>query len=446
MDQRVDKDMESNVTICLNMIVKNESHIIVDTLKNLCSYINFSYWVISDTGSTDNTKELITTFFKEKGIPGELVEHEWVDFAYNRTKALECAFNKTDYLLVFDADDSIVGDFKLPTEYDCDRYTLRFGTNFSYVRPLLFTNRKKWRFKGVLHEFLENIDPISKSGTIEGDYHLISGRSGSRNKNPNKYIDDATVLKNAHLQILDTDYSLACRYAFYCAQSYKDAGTKWEKDAIEWYIKCLSLNMWDQEKYHSCLSIGNIYMNQKDFQNALKYWYKTVEYDGERIEGIVNAQNYLRNDGQHLLVNALYHRFKNYKPFLKNKLFLFQNIYNDQLEYNNMISSYYVNDKQTGYTCLKQIIKNGTIDYTLLKSTIDNFKFYLDFLKADTNENILELFYAFDNLVTKYKDKCQNPDNAMISVFNTLFDKARPLLPDNNEIKNKSYLLNLHEL
>ena len=35
---------------------KNESHIITKTLNNLCSYINFSYWVICDTGSIDNTK------------------------------------------------------------------------------------------------------------------------------------------------------------------------------------------------------------------------------------------------------------------------------------------------------------------------------------------------------------------------------------------------------
>ena len=75
-------------TICLNMIVKNESSIIIETLKNLCNYINFDYWVISDTGSNDNTKELICDFFKNKGIVGELVEHEWKDFGYNRTKAL----------------------------------------------------------------------------------------------------------------------------------------------------------------------------------------------------------------------------------------------------------------------------------------------------------------------------------------------------------------------
>jgi len=57
------------------MIVKNEAHIIVETLNNLCSYINFEYWVISDTGSTDNTKNLIQDFFSERKIPGELIEN-----------------------------------------------------------------------------------------------------------------------------------------------------------------------------------------------------------------------------------------------------------------------------------------------------------------------------------------------------------------------------------
>ena len=102
----------SKKTICLNMIVKNEEHIIIETLKNLCSYINFDYWVIADTGSTDNTKKLICDFFNDKKIKGELLEHEWQDFAYNRTLAINSAFNKTDYLFIFDADDSIHNNFK----------------------------------------------------------------------------------------------------------------------------------------------------------------------------------------------------------------------------------------------------------------------------------------------------------------------------------------------
>ena len=71
-------------TLCLNMIVKNESHIIEETLTNILEYMELDYWVISDTGSTDNTKQIIKDFFKNKNIPGELFEDEWKDFGHNR--------------------------------------------------------------------------------------------------------------------------------------------------------------------------------------------------------------------------------------------------------------------------------------------------------------------------------------------------------------------------
>ena len=415
-------------TVCLNMIVKNESHIIIKTLENLCNYIQFSYWVISDTGSTDNTKELITDFFKDRQINGEIVEHEWVDFGYNRTKALECAYNKTDFLFIFDADDEIVGDFVLPHVYDCDRYTCKFGTDFVYYRPLLINNRKKWGFKGVLHEFLVNIDEVQGGKNIEGNYHLVSGRSGNRSKNPNKYRDDAIILKKAHFDESATDYSLSCRYAFYCAQSYKDAGLEYIDDAIEWYKKCLDLKMCGQEKYHSCLTIGDLYMKKNENENALKYWYKTIEYDEERIEGIINAINHLRNSGQHLLVNALYYRFKNYKSNLQNKLFLFKAMYNNQLEYNNSISAYYVSDKMSGYECSKIIFINKILPYNLLKLTVSNFKFYIDFIDKDKNEGVLQLFYAFDEVMDMISLKNEQIDDNMVTIWNKLFEKSRPLL------------------
>ena len=61
------------VTLC--MIVKNESHIIHECLETIHKYVD--YWVISDTGSTDGTQDIIKRFFAEKGIPGELHQDEW---------------------------------------------------------------------------------------------------------------------------------------------------------------------------------------------------------------------------------------------------------------------------------------------------------------------------------------------------------------------------------
>ena len=43
--------------ICLNMIVKNEAHIVHEVLDACAPYI--SSWVIVDTGSTDGTQDLI---------------------------------------------------------------------------------------------------------------------------------------------------------------------------------------------------------------------------------------------------------------------------------------------------------------------------------------------------------------------------------------------------
>lgn len=82
--------MDGNMKkIALCMIVKNESHIIRECLESVYKYID--YWVICDTGSTDDTKQIIKKFFEEKNIPGELHDHEWKGFGHNRTLAFDVA-------------------------------------------------------------------------------------------------------------------------------------------------------------------------------------------------------------------------------------------------------------------------------------------------------------------------------------------------------------------
>ena len=140
-------------TICLNMIVKNESHVLLNTFKNILEHIAIDYWVISDTGSTDGTQDLIKNFFKDQNIKGELYEDKWVDFSTNRNLALKHAFGKTDYLFIFDADDSISGNLKLEN-LTAEGYYLNFGPDVFYQRLLLINNKKQFQFIGVLHEIL----------------------------------------------------------------------------------------------------------------------------------------------------------------------------------------------------------------------------------------------------------------------------------------------------
>ena len=80
--------LSNRKTICFATMCKNEEHCIKDTLESVYKYIDT--WVVHDTGSTDKTCQIITDFFKEKGIQGELFVDEWKGFDYNKTQL----FNK----------------------------------------------------------------------------------------------------------------------------------------------------------------------------------------------------------------------------------------------------------------------------------------------------------------------------------------------------------------
>ena len=88
--------------LCLNMIVKNESRIITRMFDSLVSIIDT--YCICDTGSTDNTIEIIKNYFDKKGIPGKVVEEPFKNFCHNRNFALKACLGMSEYVLLMDAD------------------------------------------------------------------------------------------------------------------------------------------------------------------------------------------------------------------------------------------------------------------------------------------------------------------------------------------------------
>lgn len=435
--------MSEDITICLNMIVKDESNVILDTLRNITKYIKLSYWVISDTGSSDNTKEIITSFFKKINIPGELVEHKWIDFGHNRTQALQCAFNKSDYLLIFDADDKICGDFVIPfksntndgnnTQYD--KYMLRIGSGLEYYRPLLINNRKPWRFRGILHEFLDSFDIFTTTATVCGNYYIESGRTGNRSTNKNKYIQDARLLEAAYIMEKEDQNGISGRYAFYCGRSFKDAGVDYYADAIKWYKIVLDIpNHWNQEKCYSALEIGHLLnhindSSKSESDTAVLFWLKSVEYDNDRIEGVSLSMLYYLKRGMHTIVNALYNKFKTYnknklvKGHLSDKLFLLRYHYDDRLEFFNGISAFYANDSDSGYACCKQIIINNILPYHEIKHTLINLHNYKSRIKEDGD--VEGFFTSVDNLFFEHNELAFIPD--IVELWSLLFNKHEEL-------------------
>lgn len=409
--------MSKNFTLCLNMIVKNESAIIESTLANICEKMSIDYWVICDTGSTDNTKELITDFFKLKNIKGELYEDEWISFGDNRTFALNNAYNKTDYLLIFDADDKIVGNFIFPTNiFEYDSYMLTFGNHHTFKRKQLINNKKKWKYVGVIHEYLECLE-TDNSFTINGDYFIIAGTIGFRNNDPDKYKKDAIIAEKAYYIALQDNDPIHQRYSFYCANGYKDA--KDTENAIKWYKNTLTLNNWYQEKYISCLYLYYLYTNIQNSENAIFYALKTYEYDKKRVEGIFNLIKYYCIQNQNDIAFHFYLLIQEYyeKEYINdtfnNKLFVDKNVYSFYLPYYMIIICERLKKYDLG---LKMIDLLFTKDDCLVNEWwIKNLVYNLQFFMYKNKD--VSLVHKFNSYVKKINNKKYDIDRSLINQY-----------------------------
>ena len=419
--------------LCLNMIVKNEEHIIRDTLTKLINKIpTIDYWVISDTGSTDNTKKTIIDFFKERNIQGELYDDAWVDFGHNRTLALEHAFKKSNHLLVFDADDEICGDFVLP-ELNLDSYHLQFGdaNGVSYTRVQIINNKKQWKYVGVLHEVITCIEHTQSSNIIKGNYYTISGKSGARSRDPNKYLNDALILEKAYNQTKQNGDEIYNRYGFYCANSYYDSG-KWE-DAIKWYKITIGNKNWDQEKYVSCLRIYNCYnaLNQKE--HGFFYLVLSFSYDKERVESLFELVSYYCCNN---LNDVAYNYFNIVKSFyneryltedVNQKLFLDVSKPNLFLPYYIILVADKVKDYDTILQMYKIIFTKKHIERNshYIGNMLYNLQFFIDNAIFQNDATFLPLFQTYIDFLISINYPIYNHNDFMVK-----YEKYGIILPN----------------
>lgn len=313
---------DSKPKICLNMIVKNEEPVIERCLATVKPYID--YWVIVDTGSTDNTMEKIKNFMKD--IPGELHECAWQNFEYNRNQALDLARSKGDYIMFIDADEQLVFEkgFSLPQDLSKDGYLMTVRDNdIEFLRMLLVSTKKHWTWKGIMHETILCTEP-HQVDVIRHMYNLATA-DGARSRDPQKYQKDAQALEKA--LVFEPNNS---RYMFYLAQSYLNCGQY--ENALKAYQRRSVMGGWDQEVYWSLYSIGRIQEILKAPEDQICISYaRAFEFRPTRAEPLSRIADILLKKGSPRLALMLLNQAKQI-PLPCEGVFVEKNIYNYVLD------------------------------------------------------------------------------------------------------------------
>ena len=373
-----------NKTITLCMIVKNEAHVIERCLASVLPVID--HWVIVDTGSTDGTQQKIKDFFDRNGIDGELHEIPWKDFGFNRSEALRLAqATDTDYALMIDADEILVFEqgfdpiaFKNNLTADLYNVFAQFGQT-RYHRPQLTSNKKKFYYRGILHEYVDCHDPIGTRDFARG-FMNTPIQDGARSSDPEKYQKDAIRFEEALASgtVEEKDFN---RYHFYLAQSYRDS-QQWEK-SLDAYLKRADLGGWNEEVFYSLYQAGRIMeILEKPVDNIIQAYFKAYQTAPWRAESLWAAARLCRafsrfDQGYRFAKQGLKIRYP------EGALFVGQGIYEWALLDEFSIASYWTGNYRESRIASIQILKENKFPADQKERIEANLKFATEALLAE---------------------------------------------------------------
>ena len=359
--------MTTKATICLNMIVKDETPVIARCLDSLKGLID--HWVIVDTGSTDGTQDLVRRLLAD--VPGELIERPWVDFGHNRSEAIEAARGKGDYLLFIDADEFVRPGSSLPERLDKDSYMVRMlSGEVSYFKVQLVNNRLPWRFVGVLHEFPACPEPHSE-GVLEG-LTIIRATGGARSRDPLTYRKDALVLERALLDDPDNP-----RTTFYLAQSYRDAGD--HELALRHYRRRIALGGWDEEVWYSQLQAALVCDRMgRPWPDILAEYMRAYELRPARAEPLFHVACHYLAERRFTLANLFLARAAALPAPAEDRLFVEQALYDYRIAVEYAVSAYWAGDDSEAIRVNNELLAGSRLPPDLFEQVVANRRFSLD--------------------------------------------------------------------
>lgn len=246
------------MTVVLSMIVRDEAETLQHSLSTLLPLIDS--WVILDTGSTDDTPDVINETLKD--IPGELHRVEWTNFGEARTMALALADGKADWALMVDAEwyadihpglrDWLADD---PDPTVAAWLVEIAEANTRWRRPLLTRADRHWTYHGPVHEVLDTSERHLRELTGLTLHHRPS------KSDPGKF--------ERYIALLEPDAALGFpRATFYLAESYRYSGRI--EEAIETYQKRAAMTEgYKEEAWYAAYQAAKL---SEDIEALIEVW------------------------------------------------------------------------------------------------------------------------------------------------------------------------------
>ena len=277
-------------TICVTMIVRNESRIVCRALERVMSVGDA--FCICDTGSTDSTLQDVSNLLGESQKPGHVFHVPFRDFGYNRTVSWLAGRGLATYQLFIDADHllEVAPDFS-KSDLTASCYLLQQTTHgCSYWNLRLARDDGVDGCVGSTHEFWR---PASASQP-QRFCSLHINDIGDGGAKADKFERDLCLLER---QLLHTPE--CARTWFYLANTQRDRDDC--EAAIASYRKRISLGGWEEEIWNSFLSIGRCYRRLGEDEKAVAAFLEAHEVDPFRIENLMELVTLYREKKKYVL-------------------------------------------------------------------------------------------------------------------------------------------------
>jgi len=272
--------------ISVAMIVKNESKIIENCLQSILKIWYIKDVFIMDTGSTDNTVELIKEIFKkhnwecDENLVKGLYIRRWKrddNFAQSRNevlKKIEDINGHDQRVLSIDADEVLeslrwIWTWRLDYMYETAFWVIHNGSWEQTTVIRLFTAKSRWEWR--IHETI----PLNKSvSDSQNPYFVIKyWRSPTHDDDPEF---DERILKKQYDEELSS-YSITSRTAFYYGRELF-YNQKYD-EAIVVLKSWIPNDTWISQIVESYYIIAQCYKIKWDYTNARTYCSMAIGLD-----------------------------------------------------------------------------------------------------------------------------------------------------------------------